>query len=951
MGLRIFVYFIVSLMASYIQTHAAEVSVHQINGYTVIIADIKKGNSTHIELRTPNGAFHDPVELAGIAHYTEHMMFNGTRKNPGITLGRLLNDIGAQNNASTGFLTTTYYSDQHESHALQALEYWGQAFSIPAFENSKIELETVTREIDGDALNEDEFLTAVSTFYLALADGHPLKQMLFGTHKELSRITVDDVQRIFWSHAAPGGLTILVSGNFSATGEEHLTKDQVLESIRANFNPPAIPTDARLFTRGDLQKVAPYSNGGSLPFIHIRSRDDKRVLTVKLLSDNPGARGNYQARKILVDFLNLDAPGSLIRELKDAGFVTSAKVSESSNLQVELTEFAATLTESGYRNLDDVMNRFWVYLAKIRKHGIPDVLLRLFVEDLSVQLEEAELSAEAFAAWVHRLLFLGAEEAVRLSQASAWGDLSHSQIIEAASLFNPNHAIVSLSAPDAPEPNEIFVSKIGGADETKKREAFRRDTSGTVDRWHEILRQPFPQLNTRVQVVPHRARGARPLDLATAAPRKLMNTKDGVDVYLEEAHQIAKAGTVVRLQLPLLETKDQAYLEILVRGFLDRHAAELSFFSLKNLIGGIRVGANQIQVIGKGDPLGGLDFIKWFFSQLVSYVPNVEEIKKARQEISDEASSSLQTRPYIIAFTGAQDQLLRNAPTELQLNEAAKALSDDEILHHDRGFLTTGDFIISAAGDLADTELKELAQHLRESIPISLSSADRHNISTSIAQWTERARSWIQLHPPKNANDFGYLRAIRLQGRSPEELAMGEVLRKMLDTNVFEYNRETQSLGYAHGAFLENLRGASHFMIFGDVDSDDDQRETKRTGFEKFGLMIAGIRDVVLGLVGKAPHSKLNWTDDQISALVQGLIADFRQAMTDPVEAANTALLNVLRSGEPQSRAQIADALEKITPDQVRAAAAAQVLERPYWEFVASVPPERDRCLQALASL
>lgn len=84
------------------------------------------------------GASDDPIDLPGLAHFTEHMLFLGTEKYPKENhYKEFLNSNSGSSNASTSMESTVYKFDVNKNKFAQALDIFCHFFKTPLFhENS-----------------------------------------------------------------------------------------------------------------------------------------------------------------------------------------------------------------------------------------------------------------------------------------------------------------------------------------------------------------------------------------------------------------------------------------------------------------------------------------------------------------------------------------------------------------------------------------------------------------------------------------------------------------------------------------------------------------------------------------------------------------------------------------------------------------------------------------------
>ena len=83
------------------------------------------------------GHFNDPVELPGLAHFCEHMLFLGTRKYPEESeYKRYITANGGSCNASTSMEHTSYHFEIASNALDGILDRFAQFFIHPLFEES-----------------------------------------------------------------------------------------------------------------------------------------------------------------------------------------------------------------------------------------------------------------------------------------------------------------------------------------------------------------------------------------------------------------------------------------------------------------------------------------------------------------------------------------------------------------------------------------------------------------------------------------------------------------------------------------------------------------------------------------------------------------------------------------------------------------------------------------------
>merc|ERR1719454_2726337 len=99
---------------------------------------LQKGFAAAVEA----GSFDDPVELPGLAHFCEHMLFLGTKKHPKASgFDEFMANNGGSNNAYTDTEVTVYYGQVTLSAEREALERFSGFFTDPLFDKKYVEKE------------------------------------------------------------------------------------------------------------------------------------------------------------------------------------------------------------------------------------------------------------------------------------------------------------------------------------------------------------------------------------------------------------------------------------------------------------------------------------------------------------------------------------------------------------------------------------------------------------------------------------------------------------------------------------------------------------------------------------------------------------------------------------------------------------------------------------------
>jgi zinc protease len=176
------------------------------------------------------GSRNEGTGTTGLAHFFEHMMFNGTSKHAPGDFDRLMEAQGASNNAYTS-QDVTVYQDWFPSSALElVLELESDRIANLAFvpevvenERKVVYSERRLRVEDSNSALLDEQVQA--TAFLA----HPYRIPTIGWPSDIQSWTMADLQNFFHTYYAPNNCTLVLVGA--------VDPDQVFALARKYFGP------------------------------------------------------------------------------------------------------------------------------------------------------------------------------------------------------------------------------------------------------------------------------------------------------------------------------------------------------------------------------------------------------------------------------------------------------------------------------------------------------------------------------------------------------------------------------------------------------------------------------------------------------------------------------------------------------------------------------------------
>jgi len=195
------------------------------NGLTVLQFPRQSANTTQLSIAVEYGSNQEPEEIAGAAHFLEHMLAGGSNKR--IQLSRSIENSG-------GILD--FYTD-HE-HMMSTMDILPGELAEASFiisellfstdfeedkfsQERKIILNELAEALDDPTERIEELLMK------SLFKKHPVKRPVGGFPKTVKRLTLDELSNAHKTNYIPPKMILILTGNFS---EE--TAAMVLKNFR-----------------------------------------------------------------------------------------------------------------------------------------------------------------------------------------------------------------------------------------------------------------------------------------------------------------------------------------------------------------------------------------------------------------------------------------------------------------------------------------------------------------------------------------------------------------------------------------------------------------------------------------------------------------------------------------------------------------------------------------------
>lgn len=184
------------------------------NGLTLLTRETRGTGVVAINTWVKAGYFHEPDEVAGMAHLFEHMFFKGSKNFPGAEeIAQHVSSLGGVTNAATIYDSTNYYFVMPVEGFVKGVEIQADAILHPLFhpEELKKEAEVVIEESNRKLDNPPA--VATERMYETAFTDHRMRRWRIGSNEVLRNIRRDDLIVFFETLYRPSNIIVTIVGD------------------------------------------------------------------------------------------------------------------------------------------------------------------------------------------------------------------------------------------------------------------------------------------------------------------------------------------------------------------------------------------------------------------------------------------------------------------------------------------------------------------------------------------------------------------------------------------------------------------------------------------------------------------------------------------------------------------------------------------------------------------
>lgn len=184
------------------------------NGLTLLTRHAPGSGVVAIQTWVRAGYFHEPDEVAGMAHLFEHMFFKGSARFPGPEeIARHVSGLGGSTNAGTIYDSTNYYFVLPAEGFERGAEIQADAVLNPLFDERELKKEAEVVIEESNRKLDNPPALAVERMYALAFTTHRMRRWRIGSNVVLRNIRRDALVRFFETLYRPANMIVAVAGD------------------------------------------------------------------------------------------------------------------------------------------------------------------------------------------------------------------------------------------------------------------------------------------------------------------------------------------------------------------------------------------------------------------------------------------------------------------------------------------------------------------------------------------------------------------------------------------------------------------------------------------------------------------------------------------------------------------------------------------------------------------
>lgn len=228
------------------------------NGIQIVTECMPQMRSVAMSILINAGPQDEPATQMGLAHLTEHLMFQGTGSRDAMQIARMIDTVGGHIGAFTSRDYTCYYASVLDDYRTYALDLLGDILlnSIYPTDSLEREKEAILREIAAAYDSPEE--RAHTLLKNLVWPNHPLGRPIAGEPETVKAMTREDLIYFVHEHYVPNRITIAAAGNIEHDDFVAQVRDcfwRMLGESQPTTNPPPTAQKGVIIENRDVSQT------------------------------------------------------------------------------------------------------------------------------------------------------------------------------------------------------------------------------------------------------------------------------------------------------------------------------------------------------------------------------------------------------------------------------------------------------------------------------------------------------------------------------------------------------------------------------------------------------------------------------------------------------------------------------------------------------------------------
>lgn len=290
----------------------------------------------------------------GMAHFLEHMLFNGTTKYPEEKyFSEFITKNGGHTNAFTTNETTCYYYTVNSDVLKKSLEIFSQFFISPLFKKDTISREREAVNAEHEKNINDDGWRYQNVLKQACDKNNPYKKFCTGCNSTLNVPNIDDeIRELFSLYYSSDIMTLLIVTNNDT--------EQTMNVVKKNFDPITIKEKPNMPNK----KMKIFDAPKTINIVPVAD-----INKVTLNWEIPAFKKTYHQNptNFIAYLIGHEGTGTLYNYLLNSGYILNLhcgiyeKVGNNSIFFIDVT-----LSELGEQNTDKIIGLVFLYIDIIK---------------------------------------------------------------------------------------------------------------------------------------------------------------------------------------------------------------------------------------------------------------------------------------------------------------------------------------------------------------------------------------------------------------------------------------------------------------------------------------------------------------------------------------------------------------------------------------------------------